>query len=137
MQKSENKETEKSRRIKKVMAVFAVLLAAGTAYGLITGWLGFGIPCPFHSITGFKCPGCGVSRMFISILRLDFKEAFNSNRLLFVTLPVIICLLGIDVFRYISLKPRRHTKIENTVYVILIVLFLVFAVLRNLPWLDW
>lgn len=122
----------KERR-NKVLRTFAVLAVAGVLYGLITGWLGFGIPCPVHYFTGFKCPGCGVSRMFISLMKLDFKSAFEANRLLLVTLPVIASLLFVYFFRYIKTGSRKITKAENIIYIVLIISFLIFGVVRNFP----
>lgn len=122
----------KERR-NKVLRTFAVLAVAGVLYGLITGWLGFGIPCPVHYFTGFKCPGCGVSRMFISLMKLDFKSAFEANRLLLVTLPVIASLLFVYFFRYIKTGSRKIFKAENIIYIVLIISFLIFGVVRNFP----
>lgn len=122
----------KERR-NKVLRTFAVLAVAGVLYGLITGWLGFGIPCPVHYFTGFKCPGCGVSRMFISLMKLDFKSAFEANRLLLVTLPVIASLLFVYFFRYIKTDSRNISKAENIIYIVLIISFLIFGVVRNFP----
>lgn len=126
----------KERR-NKVLRAFAVLAVAGVLYGLITGWLGFGIPCPVHYFTGFKCPGCGVSRMFISLMKLDFKSAFEANRLLLVTLPVIASLLFVYFFRYIKTGSRKISKAENIIYIVLIILFLIFGVVRNFPAINW
>lgn len=125
----------KERR-NKVLRTFAVLAVAGVLYGLITGWLGFGIPCPVHYFTGFKCPGCGVSRMFISLMKLDFKSAFEANRLLLVTLPVIASLLFVYFFRYIKTGSRKITKAENIIYIVLIITFLIFGVVRNFPGIN-
>lgn len=126
----------KERR-NKVLRTFAVLAVAGVLYGLITGWLGFGIPCPVHYFTGFKCPGCGVSRMFISLMKLDFKSAFEANRLLLVTLPVIASLLFVYFFRYIKTGSRKIFKAENIIYIVLIISFLIFGVVRNFPAINW
>lgn len=36
----------------------------------------FQIPCIITFLTGCSCPGCGMTRAYISLLRLDFKGAF-------------------------------------------------------------
>ena len=36
--------------------------------------------CMFHFVTGFACPTCGMTRSFISISHLHFREAFLFNR---------------------------------------------------------
>lgn len=126
----------KERR-NKVLRAFAVVVSAGVLYGLITGWLGFGIPCPVHYFTGFKCPGCGVSRMFISLMKLDFISAFEANRLLLLTLPVIVILLAVYFVRYVRTGSKRVSKTESLIYIVLIVLFLVYGIVRNLPAVNW
>lgn len=126
----------KERRNKVLKALAAVVLV-GAAYGLIAGRLGFGIPCPVHYFTGFKCPGCGVSRMFISLMKLDLKNAFEANRLLFITLPVIAVLLAVYLVRYIRTGSKKLSKFENAVYIVLILAFLVFGAVRNLPAVNW
>lgn len=126
----------KERR-NKVLRAFAVVVSAGVLYGLITGWLGFGIPCPVHYFTGFKCPGCGVSRMFISLMKLDFINAFEANRLLLLTLPVIVILLAVYFVRYVRTGSKRVSKTESLIYIVLIVLFLVYGIVRNLPAVNW
>lgn len=126
----------KERR-NKVLTGLALIILAGAVYGLVTGWLGFGIPCPVHYFTGFKCPGCGVSRMFISLMKLDFKGAFEANRLLFLTLPVISALLIVYFVRFIRTGSRKLSKIEDIIYIVLVILFLLFGVVRNFPALKW
>lgn len=36
----------------------------------------FGITCPIKFITGVSCPGCGMTRAYLSLLKLDFKSAY-------------------------------------------------------------
>lgn len=126
----------KERR-NKVLTGLALIILAGAVYGLVTGWLGFGIPCPVHYFTGFKCPGCGVSRMFISLMKLDFKGAFEANRLLFLTIPVISALLIVYFVRFIRTGSRKLSKIEDIIYIVLVILFLLFGVVRNFSALNW
>ena len=45
------------------------------------------IPCIWKKIFGFQCPGCGLTTAFISLIKLDFKTAFESNWLIFIILP--------------------------------------------------
>lgn len=45
------------------------------------------IPCIWKTLFGFHCPGCGITRAFISLLELDFKKAIESNWLIFIIMP--------------------------------------------------
>jgi len=46
------------------------------------------IPCVFKTIFHFDCLGCGLTSAFIQLLKLNIKEAYQTNALLFVVLPI-------------------------------------------------
>lgn len=50
-----------------------------------------GIGCPIRFATGISCPGCGMTRAWIALLRLDFSAAFHDHPL--VLLPAVWCIL--------------------------------------------
>ena len=45
------------------------------------------IPCIWKSIFGIHCPGCGLTTAFISLIELNFKNAFETNWLVFIIVP--------------------------------------------------
>ena len=65
--------------------VHILLLSLGCAAlaGLfcLLGYAGYGIPCVFHRLTGYLCPGCGNSRAVMALLRLALGEALGYNPL--------------------------------------------------------
>lgn len=42
------------------------------------------LPCLFNKSTGYKCPGCGMTRVVNSFMHLEIKEAFKYNKLIFI-----------------------------------------------------
>ena len=62
----------KERLYKTLKPIFLLLLVGGI-YVVLVYTTGFKIPCPIKFTTGFDCPGCGISRVLFSYLRLDFK----------------------------------------------------------------
>ena len=58
------------------------------------------IPCLFKSTFGFNCPGCGLTTAFISLLKLDFKNAFDCNGLIFVIIPFALYYLSKDFVKH-------------------------------------
>ena len=54
-----------------------------------------GIPCIFYKITGLKCPGCGITRMLLSIWKLDFRSAYEANQMIFILQPVLYYFIGL------------------------------------------
>ena len=47
------------------------------------------LPCPFRSITGMLCPGCGSQRALHDLLHFRLGEAFGHNALLVLALPTL------------------------------------------------
>lgn len=92
---------------------------------------GYPIPCIFHKITGLYCPGCGITRMFISILRLKFIDAFHYNCFAFILLIIFIIL------NLIKIITQKNIMIKNSVLYVIIALAIVFAILRNMPYFSW
>lgn len=68
---------------KITLRLYFWIVAAGLLYALcVTAGLQF--PCFYLQTTGLQCPGCGITRMFFSMLRLDFTAAFRYNPVMFV-----------------------------------------------------
>ena len=108
-----------------------LLLIAGILYVLCIRIFHLGISCPFWRISGYKCPGCGVSRMCLALLRLDFREAFLQNQVLFVLAPFLLTIIGRVNWRYIRSGDARCTKSENLMIYAMIVILLVWGFVRN------
>lgn len=99
---------------------------------------GIFIPCLFHEITGLYCPGCGVTRMVISLFRLDFYQAFRYNAFLFIFFPFILVFLIDFILKWIChSQSYLYRKIPNHVWNILLIITLLFGVLRNIPIFDY
>lgn len=72
------------RRIKYLKNKLALTALYITA--LLVFWA-FGIPCLYKHFLGVECIGCGMSRAFFSVLRLDFVAAFNYHPM-FWSVPI-------------------------------------------------
>ncbi len=100
-------------------------------YYFIYKYTSFAIECPFHFITGFYCPGCGITRMLFSLLRLDIYQAFRYNPMVFILLVLYI------IYYIIKNILKIKIVIPNYVYYSIIGLLIVYAVLRNIPAFDY
>ena len=120
------------QRLKNCIRVSAVILGVGCAYAAFCALTGLGLPCPFHLVTGLNCPGCGVSRMLLSMLRLDFAAAFRHNAALFCMTPVLALLAGVRIWRYVRLGERRGKPWMQATEIALAGLLVVWGVVRNL-----
>ena len=118
-------------RLRKTLLKYAIVLGIALAYLVFVLLTGIGIPCVFYEITGLKCPGCGISRMFISLAKLDFVSAFKYNSFVFVTGPFILAYFIFSEIKYVVSGSNKMGKWEIFLWVELF-LALAFAVLRNI-----
>lgn len=100
-------------------------------YSLLT-FFNVGIPCLFHKITGLLCPGCGITRMILAILHLDFKSAFQYNTVIFVFSPVIIYFIIRLYISWLKSESYKLSLLENIVVYIMLIVLLIFGIIRNL-----
>ena len=63
----------RDRKLGLAMTGGGVVYFALAAYGLEI------MPCPFLKVTGLPCPGCGMTRSCISLLRGDWAEVWRLN----------------------------------------------------------
>lgn len=125
--------TGSKTRLFRVLRILGLLLVLGLGYALILRWMGRGLRCPFHTLTGLLCPGCGVSRMCLALLAGDWAGAWRANPALLLLTPVIAVLLGLRTVRYVRGGPAKAPAWENRVWIGAAVLLAAFGVLRNLP----
>jgi hypothetical protein len=114
-------------------------LALGAALALGIGWLigarppAWAPPCPFHYLTGLHCPGCASTRATLALLHGDLARALRMNGLLVLSLPLLLAWAGLALWRGFRYGRPPAELPRHTATVALVVLLL-FAVLRNLPW---
>lgn len=113
--------------IKKAVVLFII----GIAYYFWVSSTGVGIPCIFNKVTGYLCPGCGITRMIIAAANFDFSAAFSYNKLLFVTWPFIVIPLSYSEYRYIRYGKRELGK-WNYVLIAELVFLIAFGIIRNI-----
>ncbi len=83
------------------------------------------VDCPILTITGFYCPGCGITRLFQSLLAGQIYQAFRYNPLLFIiliTTPV-----------YLVIYPKINQKNNKRILYGTVIIVLLYTVLRNIP----
>ena len=130
-EKALNFMTDQKKRLKSTLIKYGVIFGIALAYLIFVLCTGLGIPCVFHAITKLECPGCGVTRMLISIVKLDFVSAFWYNPFLFVTGPFLIAYLIACEVKFIKHGNRNMGKWQIFMYVEL-ALALLYGILRNI-----
>lgn len=130
-------ETIKSSTTERGFALTGAVGMAGIAFAI--GWFnpstaGFFPVCPLLSLTGFACPGCGMTRGLHALLHGDVLGALDYNLLL----PGILFFFGY-LFVSLFLTSVRGRGLNFRVFTPFVIwsffgFALVFTVLRNLPY---
>jgi len=81
----------------------------------------------FFELTGWYCPGCGITRALLSLIELQFYQAFRYNMLAVILLP-----FGIVYFIYLFIL-KRNKKIPNIILYFILIIVILFGILRNIP----
>ena len=74
-----------------------------------------GIGCPIRFLTGISCAGCGMTRAWLSVGKMDFESAFYYHPLFFVPL---IWLLGF------CMRNRIGAMTKKTFIAVTVILFI-------------
>ena len=91
--------------------------------------------CIFLRLTGFYCPGCGVTRATYYLVHGNILEAFNYNQLYILFLPFMLYLYILNLDIKINGKELLKTPKFNLLFYILVgSTFIIFCVLRNVPY---
>lgn len=77
--------------------------------------------CPLFVITGFKCPGCGVSRAFYQILHGNIWKGLSYN-------PILAVVIIIGIFYILSSSHQK--KIAWSI--VLLIVMAMWWIMRNL-----
>lgn len=104
--------------LKEILALLALLLA----YALIPYLFGQQ-NCIFKAIFGLPCPGCGMTRAWISAIKFNFADAFFFHPLFWILPIALVLWLGFRI---------KDMEVPNCLIYGFIALMLVVYVVRML-----
>ena len=76
------------KHLEKIFVMIGMLIYTAVLYV-------FQLGCPILKITRMPCPGCGMTRAWLAVLRFDFVAAF-SYHFMFWSVPVLCLFLWCD-----------------------------------------
>ena len=91
--------------------------------------------CIFHELFHIWCPGCGGTRMIISIFNLDFYQAFRWNPLLFILFILGIIYIIIGIIIYIKKRVIMIPNIKVCIFILCLLLF--YMIIRNIDMFSY
>ena len=130
MKAAEVQGTEERRRAVGSLTARIVLL--GLAYALFIQCTGLGIPCVFRLVTGYRCPGCGMTHAAMALIHGQPKVAFRENPLSLSVVPLLLLYGAYRAEVYIRTARTDFRKWEIVFLGVLLVVVLLFWLLRNL-----
>ena len=118
--------------IVRVIKPILLFVLIGAIYFFVLIRFNIGIPCVFRKLTGYQCPGCGMTHAMIELFRFNIKGAWDYNALSITVFPVLCIYL---LFRWIRENGDNDYDFRIWEYIFLVVLFavvLIYGIFRNL-----
>lgn len=89
---------------------------------LIVGLLAAKVPlCPFAITTHHPCPGCGLTRASLAILRGDFATGFAIHPFAFLATPLLGFIAAVTAWNYVRLGRLKMPWVSSWIFGVLFV----------------
>ena len=126
------RQNNRSYRTKRVFDSFFKTVTAGVFYLFLVRITHLSIPCPVRALTGFQCPGCGITRYFAALSRLDFETAYQANPFIFMMMPFAAFYYLYRSWKYVFCGDTGFSVWEIGILVLVFAAAVCFAVKRNI-----
>lgn len=94
------------------------------------GWMP---KCPFHLLTGWNCPACGLQRAIYALLHGRWMEAFSYNYFMVLCLPYIMALFVAEGMKIVQRGEKFIRVVEHPIVTkVFLVLCVLWWIIRNL-----
>lgn len=120
---------QRQKEVLRSVLMAAVILGGNLFLFCVTG---HGFPCLFRLLTGYLCPGCGMTRAAAAFLKGRFGAAWQANALFYLYLPVLGLYLFYRLHRYIRYGKEGFRRGEILMLAVLFTGALVYDIHRNL-----
>ena len=121
-----------SLRMRILIGIGTLLCIALTMYYILV--IKTGIPCLFHELTGWYCPGCGTGRAIRAFVHGEFRKMLSYNILtVFLGIPCV-CVFIHEYLRLVFPSlPLRPVYLSQRKTMLLTAVVILFWILRNIP----
>jgi len=127
---------------RRVARIRLIILLGGVAYVIaiasVPGLVSYSpLVCGSHRLLGLYCPGCGLSRAFACMARLQPLEAVRFNPLIVIAAPsavVLLCDSVLECFSQRGLVQRIPLWLRSTATVLFVFGACAIFLLRIVSW---
>lgn len=123
---------QQKNRARKILREAAVVLACGLVYLFWVARTGIGFPCVFRLVTGWKCPGCGITHAAVHLARGNFRAAWADNPLVITLFPFLLPYLVWKLVRYVRTGTDTFRPAEIVYLGLMLAAAVGFGIYRNL-----
>ena len=89
--------------------------------------------CPFYSLSGLFCPGCGSLRAFYQLLHGRFLQAWDLNPLMLLFLPFLVYAFFREGLSLMANRTSSGPFIPALIIKFILIIILAYCILRNIP----
>ena len=87
--------------------------------------------CPVVLLSGYPCPGCGMTRAMFKVLRLDFAGAWEMHPFIY---PIGILFLLFCISRYfLNGKYMKYVKVFMIIIAVGMIVFYIYRMITLFP----
>jgi hypothetical protein len=120
-----------NKRLTALLLWLSIALGATYLFIFEPGKTGFFPACPFRTLTGFTCPGCGSTRGLHRLLHGDVVSALEFNPLMVLSLPFLLYALVRYTAAAVSGRPLQRHNLDPKYIWILFGVIMSFWIFRN------
>ena len=91
--------------------------------------MGLPVLCLFKRFLHIPCPGCGMTRAVVSLIRFDFASACHYHPCVFI-MPLVVLLI------FANGKIFKKKWVDNAILVFVLAAFLLTYIIRLILWID-
>jgi hypothetical protein len=120
-----------NKRLTALLIWLSIALGATYLFIFEPGKTGFFPACPFRTVTGFTCPGCGSTRGLHRLLHGDIVSALEFNPLMVLSLPFLLYALVRYTTAAVSGRPLQRHNLDPKYIWMLFGVIMSFWIFRN------
>ena len=117
----------------------AAIAAAGCAYVALQNPNESGAypQCPLRTLTGYDCPGCGLTRSVFALMHADVGRAIDHNVLVLVLVPLALLGFARWTANRLGYRTPNVPRFRPWMSVVAGVVVFGFLIVRNLPGFEY
>jgi hypothetical protein len=120
-----------NKRLTALLIWLSIAIGATYIFIFEPGKTGFFPACPFRTLTGFTCPGCGSTRGLHRLLHGDIVSALKFNPLMVLSLPFLLYALMRYTAAAVTGRPIQRHYVDARYIWVLFAVIMSFWIFRN------